>query len=69
MAQTATQSAHHAADAGETRIAARLLLAVVVALVLASLATLVWGLAALTMIAMVATLVVFAILTAYAAGL
>lgn len=65
-------TAHPAAiadDAGETRIAIRLLLGVVLALVAAIAALLTWGLAALTVIALAATVVVFAILTAYAAGL
>lgn len=53
----------------ETRIALRLLLGVVLALVGAIAAVLTWGLVALTLIALAATVVVFAILTAYAAGL
>lgn len=55
-------------DARETRIATRLLIAVLLALVVAIGATALWGLAALTVIALAATLVVFAVLTAYAAG-
>lgn len=59
----------HAEATGETRIALRLLLGVVLALAGATAACLTWGLAALTVIALAATVVVFAILTAYAAGL
>lgn len=58
-----------AKDAGEIRVALRLLLGVVLALVAAIAAVFTWGLAALTVIALAATVVVFAILTAYAAGL
>lgn len=58
-----------AKDAGETRIALRLLSGMVLALVAAIAAVFTWGLAALTVIALAATVVVFAILTAYAAGL
>lgn len=64
-----THAAALAERASETRIATRLLLGVLLALVVATTAVLTWGLAALTVIALAATVIVFAILTAYAAGL
>ena len=50
------------------RTAARLLLFVAVLLLVTVAATLVWGLAGLTTVALIATVVVFGLLTAYAAG-
>ncbi|MTH78822.1 hypothetical protein [Paracoccus aestuariivivens] len=52
----------------EARIAAGLFLAVLVLIVIAALATAIWGLAALTLIALAGTVTMFGILIAYAAG-
>ena len=58
----------HAATNDENRTAARLLLFVALLLLVTVAATLVWGLAGLTTVALIATVVVFGLLTAYAAG-
>ncbi|MDS9468063.1 hypothetical protein RGQ15_10845 [Paracoccus sp. MBLB3053] len=52
----------------EARTAAVLFLFVAALIVISALATAIWGLAALNLIALVGTLAVFGVLVAYAAG-
>ena len=63
-----TTAAQSAESRREDRIAARLLIGVLLLVVLAAAATYLWGLFALTMIGLAATAVVLVLLVAYAIG-